>query len=75
MDVYLVVPYVIYPGRVDPPLAETPSKQTRKNQKNSSRDGQEAKIVKIWCLSYRGKTCTPVGCIFRQKLQFFRSSL
>ena len=57
MDLYLVVPYIIYPGRADPPLAETPSKQTRKNQKNSSRDGQEAKIVQIRCLSYRGKTC------------------
>ena len=57
MDLYLVFPYIIYPGRVDPPLAETPSKQTRKNQNNSSRDGQEAKIVKNGCLSYRGKTC------------------
>ena len=58
-DLRLEVQY--YPVRADPTLAETPSKQTRKNQKNSSRDGQEAKIVKKGCLSYCGKTCRE-GC-------------
>ena len=56
MDLHLEVRYVIYLVRADPKLTETPSKQTRKNQKKTAAEtAKKQKSSKIGVSATVGK--------------------